>query len=61
MEAWAGVVGLSGVDCKGFATVGGFMSKDFDGRWRERRLVIVEVVMDLRWSMLRGPVNKAAW
>ena len=47
MEAWADVVASSGVDCKGFATVGGFMSKDFDARWRERRLVIVEVAMDL--------------
>jgi hypothetical protein len=61
MEAWAGVVATSGVDCKGFATVGRLMGKYFDARWRERRLVIVEVVMDLRWSMLRGPVNKAAW
>ena len=47
MEAWADVVAWSGVDCKGVATVGGLMSKDFDARWRKRCLVIVEVAMDL--------------
>jgi hypothetical protein len=48
MEAWANVVASRGVDCKGSATVGGLMSKYFDARWRERRLVIVEVAMNLR-------------
>jgi hypothetical protein len=48
MEAQANLVASDGLDCKEFASVSRFMSKDFDARWSERCLVKVEVAVDLR-------------
>ena len=48
VQAWAYIVSLHSVKCKGFASVCRFMRKDFDARWHQRCFDIIAISVNLR-------------
>ena len=47
MQARTNIVAADGMNCKGFASVCGFMGKNFYSRWCKGCFVIIEVAMNL--------------